>query len=565
MNLLAGFGIKNYLSFDDEGIYLNDLKKINLIIGRNNCGKSNILKLIKSLKGALGLLNRFPSGLADQHHRNGKTCQLIFKLAHSELHFQPTFEHYDDVLGDRITKKITLWLPDPLICFYDLAKDKIEIILKDKTFDHIDNHEFFTCLGNAILRGPISHEITHDFKAYMKTSIRTKIESTFKDVLYIPDFRIIDPKFEDRYLNSKITSRNIIGELFKMKNPKTGEEHQRKSFQEIERKIQELLAVEELEIDIPHTQDEIILNIDGNRLPLGNFGTGIHEIIMLCCTLLVTTNHLICIEEPEIHLHPDLQRRFINLLASTNNQYLITTHSNIFLDYAKENTSIYHCFYEQAHTKVEKLQTNMQVSSMLADLGYKNSDLMHSNCIVWVEGPSDRIYLNKWINLMDPSLREGFHYSIMFYGGRLLSHLSCDLENMTDELIALLKINKHACVVIDSDITKKKKEVNKTKQRIAEQIGIDNCWITRGKEIENYLPVETINKWLKKTKRNEILSFYPTETISQAIQRSNSGFYFERDKVQYAKEIAELITPDDISGDLQLKLKKLVKIILNWN
>lgn len=66
----------------------------------------------------------------------------------------------------------------------------------------------------------------------------------------------------------------------------------------------------------------------------------------------------------------------------------------------------------------------------------------------------------------------------MFYGGKLLSHLSADLEYLQEELIPLFKINRNAFVIIDSDITSNKKEINKTKQRIKSEIGEQNCWIT---------------------------------------------------------------------------------------
>ena len=47
--------------------------------------------------------------------------------------------------------------------------------------------------------------------------------------------------------------------------------------------------------------------------------------------------------------------------------------------------------------------------------------ILQANCVVWVEGPSDRIYLKHWIEAVTSELIEGLHYSIMFYGGRLLS------------------------------------------------------------------------------------------------------------------------------------------------
>ncbi|MEZ4770015.1 MAG: hypothetical protein R2844_16480, partial [Caldilineales bacterium] len=70
------------------------------------------------------------------------------------------------------------------------------------------------------------------------------------------------------------------------------------------------------------------------------------------------------------------------------------------------------------------------------------SDILQANCIIWVEGPSDRIYLKHWLRTIAPELDEGIQFSIMFYGGRLLSHLSAD-DAEIDEFISLRKINQN--------------------------------------------------------------------------------------------------------------------------
>jgi hypothetical protein len=47
---LLGFGLANYRSFDSEGFVLRDVKKVNVFIGKNNSGKSNILRAINVLR-----------------------------------------------------------------------------------------------------------------------------------------------------------------------------------------------------------------------------------------------------------------------------------------------------------------------------------------------------------------------------------------------------------------------------------------------------------------------------------------------------------------------------------
>ena len=46
---LDGIAISGYRSFGDELVKVSDLEKINIFIGKNNSGKSNILKFFKCL------------------------------------------------------------------------------------------------------------------------------------------------------------------------------------------------------------------------------------------------------------------------------------------------------------------------------------------------------------------------------------------------------------------------------------------------------------------------------------------------------------------------------------
>jgi hypothetical protein len=125
---------------------------------------------------------------------------------------------------------------------------------------------------------------------------------------------------------------------------------------------------------------------------------------------------------------------------------------------------------------------------------------MQANFVIWVEGPSDCIYICHWQSLMAPEVSEGIDYSVMFYGGRLLSHLSMerndDAELSTDEFVKLLRINQHSDIVIDSDKDSKRSEINATKRRSAEEYQRQGvlCLVTKGREIENYLAPEAIEQ-----------------------------------------------------------------------
>ena len=123
-------------------------------------------------------------------------------------------------------------------------------------------------------------------------------------------------------------------------------------------------------------------------------------------------NLLVFIEEPEQLLHPGLQRKLIETLLNEKGfekfQYYITTHSNHFLDttFDFSKISIYSLrkkFQDEANEEeianfsIENLSSGDKSSLEL--LGVRNSSVFLSNCTIWVEGITDRMYFKHYLAL----------------------------------------------------------------------------------------------------------------------------------------------------------------------
>ena len=116
--------------------------------------------------------------------------------------------------------------------------------------------------------------------------------------------------------------------------------------------------------------------------------------IIIAIAVLAKEDSLIGVEEPEIHLHSLLQKALLRfLIEKTSNKYVITTHSNAFLSRPKESR-ITHLWPDKGETRNRLVETPAHVLQVLNDLGIRAADILQANFVLWVEGPSDRIYLN---------------------------------------------------------------------------------------------------------------------------------------------------------------------------
>ena len=312
-------------------------------------------------------------------------------------------------------------------------------------------------------------------------------------------------------------------------------------------------------------------------IPISATGSGVKTVLQVLMNLTVLpeainlspSDCIFAFEELENNLHPATVRRLFSHLRSycekKNCHFFITTHSHIVIDMFSndELAQILHVTHDGEFASVRTLECHSHAMDALDDLDVRASDLLQTNVVVWVEGPTDAMYFERWIDLhTDCKLRRGVDYQCVTYGGSVGSHLTFNLD-LEEKLIEATRICRHSIFIADSNRSIAKKDTDKHAIRIAKEVDRSGgfSWITCGREIENYLPVELVshaaNASLKK------LSRYAD--IYKAI-RTARGNKTEMSKLVLANRVIPKLTKENMYlDDLKETLSKACERIRKGN
>ena len=142
---------------------------------------------------------------------------------------------------------------------------------------------------------------------------------------------------------------------------------------------------------------------NGIEIQIGELSSGQRGIIHFIFSIFGydLENGLMIIDEPELHIHPQMQERYIeimkNAMESQNIQFIVATHSPVFVN--ETTVDGVHRFYlENGYTQIVKPTISTQQKHLVKILDYTNSSkIFFSNKVILVEGITDEYFFNHFL------------------------------------------------------------------------------------------------------------------------------------------------------------------------
>lgn len=495
--------LNNDYTLKNNEYAFGDLSKTNIFIGENNSGKSRFLRhLFKNNFHALDFEDI--DTIFENNIRELKTSKKFCGSGNlSKFNFV-----YNEVKNNNIR-------------YISSENDFLRKIQNLITSLNQQNKYYF-----PTVRGVKDYKTILDTKlrGFLKTAASIQNKDSINHFISLLNlekdglgsFDIYREITKREYFENK--ELNIItgGDLYRtIKDMLLGDEDQRKTISEFQTFLKDYFFSEYKTVQlIPRESKKVLyVKIGDDERPIYDWGDGTQQLIIILFSLFIhknETDSLFFIEEPEIYLHPGILRKFIEVINSdvfSNHQYFITTHSNAVLDVSADaniNMSIFkftkNKSYEDDTSRFTIEQCNSGDVSLLNVLGVRNSSVFLSNCSIWVEGVTDRLYLKHYLKLyfekhgMSNSFRENIDYTFIEYGGGNIVHFNFEDDDYEDSINAKY-INNRIFLIADNDNTKEGQKKHERKERL-KQVLKENFYELPVIEIENLLSTETIKQIL---------------------------------------------------------------------
>ncbi len=448
-----------FVRFKAFNSFTLNLRKVNIMVGPNNSGKSTTLAAFRILSAGIRKANSRKPELV--RSPQGRVFGYIVDLASLSIGEENIFYNYDDSEPASITftltgkKSILLYFPEAESCSMIIQDPEREITSPSVFKTH------FRCeIGFVPILGPVEHnEGLYEKEAARLALFNYRASRNFRNIWH-------------HY------SKNF--ELFR----------------KILRQTWPGMDIEKPEIDSSHEKPLLRMYCLENRITREMFWAGFgFQVWCQMLTHLVQSRScsIFLIDEPDIYLHSDLQRQLLSLLEDLGPDILIATHSTEIISEASTEDIV---LIDKNRRMAQRIQTSEQLEKVFYSLGSRLNPILtqlaKTRCVVFVEGEDFKIISRFARKVKLRELGNQSTFAVIPIGGFNPDRV----RSMKTGIEATLGASVRTAVILDRDFRSDDEctSIQNHCSKFSDLVVIHKC-----KEIENFLlQPEAIDRAAKK-------------------------------------------------------------------
>lgn len=370
--LLQQLTLQNLLSFGDTPCVV-PLRPLNVLIGPNGSGKSNFIE-------AIGLLKASPKDLASPIRDGGGPCEWIWKGNQDAVGIA--------VVDAIIEERSTCFLSVLHHCLefaglgqsFELASERLEVTKEvnepvyvgrnrhvfsyDAGYSSPESSAFLTTKEGRIKLEPTDFDSSKSILAQRKDPQRfpeiTNLSELYERIQIYREWsfgRYTAPRLPQQTTQRNDRLSEDFSNLGMMLN-------RLRRVSETKRQLLEGLNqlypnIDDFDVSVEGGTVQVFFQEGSFTIPATRLSDGtLRYLCLLVILLQPSPPPLVCIEEPELGLHPDVLPGLANLLreASQRMQLVVTTHSDILVDALSETPEdIVICEKQDGQTTMRRL------------------------------------------------------------------------------------------------------------------------------------------------------------------------------------------------------------------
>ena len=570
--------IENYRSLKSIELEFGDLT---VLIGKNDAGKSNILKFLDLIFNRGGSIDfneigtrgggsspwKWHTGIKDYRIFFNQKPTTIKTVAHFELNNDEIENIFPDVMMRIMDKKINRSdLGNIVVVSSRLFKEDNEngeeIVFE---IDSIKIGELYLLKNSGEDRGLIKDaDGRYKYRGMNDELYNIFLKKTVNKFILIPAVRSLKKEARGK---ENPSPEGLAAPSYYLRLEKDTSLNGEETFEAINNdtvnhfpKYNKVTSKEDGEGNV---------DVYFAGFPSASVGDGVKQVFLNNLNLCLHNNKILGIEEPEMHLHPEKQREVFNFLKekSKDNQIIITTHSPVFVNTKDVTTYLVSMDNSSKETLVKPIESGDDFKAIKLEIGARNTDLFFYDCVVLIEGETeDRIL---------PIISDAMGYDLAEKGIKLINIRGSGKTTKINEFLNYLKDSGIIIYVIadgHEDVSKK------IEDWIREGILNENNYTCWDEEIEDVLGFERVISATKMvigdsddfTLSIEDLKKGKEESgkpISKVLKQILYEKGFELDKPALGEKLGLLIADELNNGEnrdeseVEKAIRKIVKLV----